>query len=199
MTNILNAVEAANVLRCENDDALMLDLLPGIDAYLENATGRDWTGDSPIYPAAKAAARILLVRAHEDPGALSQPAASLSWGLQGCLAQLEGLALTLESSGVPDETLALESHNLHTEMAITADLVLVFNHELAAAATSAVTLENSAGANVAVTNSLDATGKILTVNPTANLTAANAYTLVLTAVPDIYGQTITDEIGFWTA
>jgi len=93
MANILTAAEAANVLRCEVDDLLMLDLLEQVDAYINNATGRDWTLDNPICPEAKSAARILLVRAHEDPGAMSQPVDSLSWGLQACLMQLEALAL----------------------------------------------------------------------------------------------------------
>lgn len=93
MANILTAAEAANILRCETDDALMLDLLEQVDAYINNATGRDWTLDNPIEPSAKSAARILLVQAHEDPGAMAQPADAMSWGLSANLVQLEALAL----------------------------------------------------------------------------------------------------------
>lgn len=95
MANILTATEAANILRCAEDDPAMLDLLPQVDAYIKNATGRDWTDDDPIDPVAKAAARILLVRAHEDPGALAQPAPALGWSLASCLVQLEAEALKL--------------------------------------------------------------------------------------------------------
>lgn len=93
MANILTAAEAATVLRCEASDQAMLDLLPQVDAYINNATGRDWTLDYSIRPEAKSAARILLVRAHEDPGAMAQPADAMSWGLQACLTQLEAIAL----------------------------------------------------------------------------------------------------------
>ena len=93
MANILTATEAATALRCEATDQAMLDLLPQVDAYINNATGRDWTLDHLIRPEAKSAARILLVRAHEDPGMMSQPADAISWGLQACLVQLEAIAL----------------------------------------------------------------------------------------------------------
>lgn len=89
--NILSAEEGAIVLRCEEDDDSMLLLLPAIDAYIEQATGRRWQDDDPVREEAKNAARILLVRAHEDPGAMSQPATALSWGLTACLVQLEAL------------------------------------------------------------------------------------------------------------
>ena len=91
MANILTAQEAAAVLRCAVDDDNMLDLLPLVDAYLENASGRDWTGDTPIQSSAKAAARMLLVRLHEDPGNLA--AQPFGLGLAAALTQLEALAL----------------------------------------------------------------------------------------------------------
>lgn len=92
MGNILTPIEAANVLRCAEDDPNLFDLLPIVDAYLKNATGHDWAADVPVLPEAKAAARILLVQAHEDPGAMTQPAAVLGWGLTASLAQLKALA-----------------------------------------------------------------------------------------------------------
>lgn len=92
MANILTSTEGANVLRCEATDADMLALLPLVDTYLKNATGRDWTADSTIHPTAKAAARMLLVMWHEDPGRLSS-GGSLGFGLQAALTQLQALAL----------------------------------------------------------------------------------------------------------
>ena len=198
MANILTAAEAATVLRCETTDADMLALLPLVDAYVKNATGRDWAIDNPIYPEAKAAARILITLWHENPGMLSSGMSSLSWGLSACLAQLEAKALILERAGVPDKALAVVSTNITDRMAITASLVVIFNHEMVAAATGSVRLETIAGATVACTNILDVTKKILTVNPEASLSEAAHYRLVLDHPADIYGQTVDLEYDFYT-
>lgn len=92
MTNILTSNEAAIVLRCETTDPDMLALLPMIDSVIKNATGHDWTADNPILPEAKAAARMLLVTWHENPGMVGQQSA-LDFGLRSMLVQLEVLAL----------------------------------------------------------------------------------------------------------
>lgn len=92
MTHILTNDEAANVLRCDTTDALMLDLLGAVDDYIKGATGRDWSADGTIYPQAKAAARILLTQWHEDPG-MAGGAVVMSGGLQACIAQLQAEAL----------------------------------------------------------------------------------------------------------
>jgi hypothetical protein len=201
MANILTEEEAANVLRCDEDDEAMLDLLPLVDAYVETATGRDWTADSDIYPQAKAAARMLLVRWHEDPGAMAAEAA-LGFGLPAALVQLKALALELSTLGVPAEALALlasQPASGAANVATGANLILVFNHEMAGTATSAVTLKNAAGASVASSKTLDVTGKILTVRPTLSLSAGANYTIEVADAADIYGQTLETEIGFTTA
>lgn len=96
MAHILDVDEAATVLRCEADDPLMLQLLGPVDAYIEQATGRDWTADDPIRQEAKSAAQMLLVMWHESPG--GSGSATLSHGLTATLVQLEALALKLESA-----------------------------------------------------------------------------------------------------
>jgi hypothetical protein len=179
----------------------MLDLLAAVDAYIKMATGRDWSADTTIYPEAKNAARILLTLWHENPGMINA-SGSLGPGLSACLGQLEAKALELESSGVPEEALKIERSGPKDgddEMAITINPVIIFNHEMAAAATSCVVLKIASGATVASTNTLDVTAKILTIDPTASLTALTSYNIVITAAPDIYGQTITDTISFRTA
>lgn len=95
MANILTAAEAAIVLRCETSDPDMLALLPLVDAYVKNATGRDWTQDSTIYPEAKSAARMLLVQWHENPGMVGGGQVPLHFGLTSALVQLEAIALSL--------------------------------------------------------------------------------------------------------
>jgi len=202
MPNILTAAEAAIVLRVDATDPAMLQMLPMVDAYIKNATGRDWTADTTIEPMAKAAAQILLVQWYETPGMLGQGITTLAAGLTACLVQLEARALELETSGVPDEDLALSASmpaDGAGNVAITANMVLVFNHAMAAAATSAVALKTAAGESVPSTNSLDVTSKILTVNPTSSLVADTEYVLVITAAADIYGQTLTEDITFTTA
>ncbi|MDD5367464.1 MAG: Ig-like domain-containing protein [Anaerolineaceae bacterium] len=197
MTNILTSAEAATVLRCVVTDQAMLDLLPLVDGYLETATGRDWTKDTTIYPQAKSAARMLLVRWHEDPGGMAAGGA-LGFGLVAVMVQLKALAMLLGSAGVPFEPLRLININLYGEMAISTNVVLQFNNEMAADAISHVTLQTSAGGAVATTNTLDVTGKVLTVNPNSNLASNTAYLVVLDHPADVYGQTVDTTLDFWT-
>lgn len=93
-TYILSVEEAAAVLRCDTDEDNMLMLLPMVDAYIRQATGRDWAQDDPIDQRAKAAARILLVQWHENPAMIALSGTDLlSHGLRAVLTQLESLAL----------------------------------------------------------------------------------------------------------
>ena len=94
MANILLAAEAATVLRTEVTDQNMLDLLPQVDAYIANATGRNWESDETIRPEAKSAARMLLVMWHENPAMIGSTNV-LHFGLTAVLVQLEALALEL--------------------------------------------------------------------------------------------------------
>jgi len=203
MPNILTPLEASHVLRCETDDPLMLDLLRSVDFYIEQATGRDWTADAPVvHVGAKQAARILLTLWHENPAGIGANTGMMPAALSACLGQLEAYALTLESDGIPLEALKLVKcfpTYGDEDIAITITPVLIFNHVMAAAALTAITLKTAAGATVSATKSADATGKIVTITPAASLAAASTYTIVITAAPDEYGQTITQEIGFRTA
>jgi hypothetical protein len=195
---ILSQAEAATVLRCEQDDPNMIDLLPLVDGYIQMATGRDWSQDVRIRPEARAAARMLIVRWHEDPGGMASGSA-LGYGLAAILTQLEALALKLATTGTPDEPLAILSTNIDGYMAVGASFVLVFNHKMDASSTSLVTLEEVDLSPVTATNTLDATGKIMTITPAADLDPATSYVIEIDYAPDIYGQTIYREISFVTA
>lgn len=92
MTNILTAAEGAIVLRTAATDTNLLALLPQIDGYIKAATGHDWAADSPIRDEAKAAARMLLVKWYEDPGAIGSGEDALSFGLRSMLLTLEVIA-----------------------------------------------------------------------------------------------------------
>lgn len=99
MPSILTPTEAATVLRCETDDQNMLDLLPQVDVYIENATDWKWTDDAVINPIAKSAARMLIVQWHENPGQLgSSNELPLSFGLNAVLLQLKAKAVELKES-----------------------------------------------------------------------------------------------------
>lgn len=86
-----------------------------------------------------------------------------------------------------------------TGIVVTANVVLTFNNALVAAAINNVTLLDDALAPVAGATTLDATRKIMTINPTASLDASTEYTVVISGVTDIYGQTLTSVVTFTTA
>ncbi len=67
----------------------MAMLLPLVDSYIENATGRDWTQDASISDTAKSAAGILLIAWYDDPSLTGQA----SPGVYGPLVQLEAEAV----------------------------------------------------------------------------------------------------------
>jgi len=193
MANILTELEGAAVLRCDENDQNMLDLLPQVDGYIQYATGRDWTVDSPIRAEAKAAARMLLVRWHEDPGGMGAGGA-LGYGLAAALMQLEALALQLRTAGTPDEPLILVNTNIDGYMAVDARFVLAFNYPMDPGSTARVHL-----VGVTTTNTLDVSGRILTITPLADLAHSASYILMIDYAPDIYGRTLYREIAIITA
>ena len=84
-----------------------------------------------------------------------------------------------------------------TGVSVSANQTLTFNNALPS--TAGITLvKASDGTVVASAKSLDATSKIVTINPTSNLDAATAY-LIVYAVEDIYGQTLEGAVNFTTA
>ena len=89
MTNILTAAQAANFIRTEATDAIMLQYLPLVDQYLESATGHDWAVDGTIHPTAITAAGVLIVYWYDNPTAFGQTPTSLA----AILVQLEAEAL----------------------------------------------------------------------------------------------------------
>jgi phi13 family phage major tail protein len=98
-------------------------------------------------------------------------------------------ALALSSSVPVDDA---------TGVSKTANLTLTFNNALDDDAVNRVTLLNASNAVVAGAITLDATKKIITVDPTASLAGSTAHTLVA-AVTDIYGQHLTCVVTFTTA
>lgn len=82
-------------------------------------------------------------------------------------------------------------------VAVGANIVLTFNNKIS---TYNVTMVKSDFTPVAITNSFDTTGKVLTINPNSDLSAASSYAVIITNVKDIYGQALADAvINFTTA
>ncbi len=92
MPNILTAAEGAYFVRTDASDAVMLMLLPQVDAFIKRATGRDWTADNPINDIAKGAAGMLLVQWYDNP-AQAGIEGLMPFGVSSALAQLEAEAL----------------------------------------------------------------------------------------------------------
>lgn len=92
MTNLLTTTQASNALRVATSDSRMADLLPLVDRYIRDATGRDWTADATIHPTAMSAATMLLVQWYDNPSMIGMDG-SLSHGLTAALTQLEAEAL----------------------------------------------------------------------------------------------------------
>ena len=91
---ILTTQEAADVLGYDSPDEMPGDvvniLLPGIDGFLQNATGKDWGAEEEIDPDAKMAARVLLRRWFDDPGMVGE---AKDVGILNLIGQLHAKAL----------------------------------------------------------------------------------------------------------
>lgn len=89
-----------------------------------------------------------------------------------------------------------------TGISVSANQTMTFNNALHSDATSRVYLcKASDGVAVAMRSgypSLDATLKIITLDPSSSLSASTAY-IIFYAVTDIYGQTLAGAINFTTA
>lgn len=85
-----------------------------------------------------------------------------------------------------------------TGILVGANIVLTFNNALAAGEENDIVLMNATLAVVACARSIDATRKIVTLDPNSNMAASNQHT-VSYSVRDIYGQTLEGSFRFTTA
>lgn len=82
-----------------------------------------------------------------------------------------------------------------TAIAVGSSVTLTFNNKISA---EQVTMMTAAGVIVPATKTFDATGKILTVDPVANLTAATTYLVSVVGVVDIYSQALAPVVRKFT-
>lgn len=86
-----------------------------------------------------------------------------------------------------------------TGVVVSANQTLTFNNALrAGSVNNVVLLDASTASPVAGAYTIDLDNKVVTINPTASLTANTAY-IITYAVTDIYGQTLRGAINFTTA
>lgn len=82
-----------------------------------------------------------------------------------------------------------------TGVAVGANIVMTFNNKIDK---ESIIVTSEAGGIIAGSKTWDATGKILTFNPTTNLTANTVYIVTLGGVVDIYGQALTATVKNFT-
>jgi len=96
------------------------------------------------------------------------------------------LALALSSS------LPIDSA---TAVVVTSNIVLTFNNKINE---ENVILTTAAGVIIPFAKSWDVAGKIMTIIPNANLTAATAHLIAIAGVNDVYGQTLAPVVRKFT-
>lgn len=97
MANILTATEAADIVSVEPTDNRLLMILPQVDSTIQEATGRDWTQDSPIHPIAKRAAMYRLAVDY-DLGAMNpQQTATMERAYLSAITQLESIQAGMQA------------------------------------------------------------------------------------------------------
>jgi len=84
-----------------------------------------------------------------------------------------------------------------TAVNVSANIVMTFNNKIQS---EAIVVTSAAGVIVAGTKSWDATGKILTFDPTVNLSSSTTYIVTIAGVVDIYNQLLAPSVkNFATA
>ena len=82
-----------------------------------------------------------------------------------------------------------------SDVAVSANIVLTFNNKIVS---ENVVLISAAGSVIPVTKSFNADGKVLTINPNANLAASTTYLINIIGVSDIFNQTLATTVKKFT-
>jgi len=82
-----------------------------------------------------------------------------------------------------------------TGITASANVVLTFNNKIASS--SVVLVDDTADTIVPAAQTWDATGKILTINPTGSM-ASGKQAVTIFAVTDVYGQVLANSISYFT-
>jgi hypothetical protein len=82
-----------------------------------------------------------------------------------------------------------------TAVVVSSNVVLTFNNKIYE---ESIIVTSAAGVIIPFGKSWDATGKILTIDPTSNLSAATVYLVAIVGVVDIYNQTLASVVRKFT-
>ena len=82
-----------------------------------------------------------------------------------------------------------------TGVAVAANIVLTFNNKINV---EEIIVMSAAGAVISGTKAWDTDGKVLTFDPTVNLSASTTYLVAIAGVEDIYGQTLANTVKKFT-
>ena len=94
-------------------------------------------------------------------------------------------------------TVTMDPADEEVGVLVSDNIVLTFNNKIS---TESIIVTSSIGTLISVSKTLDVTGKILTINPTVDLSAATMYLVNIVGVVDMYNQTLAPSvINFTTA
>jgi len=82
-----------------------------------------------------------------------------------------------------------------TGVVVSANIVLTFNNKISE---EAIIITSAAGVIVPASKAWDTAGKVLTIDPTSNLSASTVYLVTVGGVSDIYGQTLAQAVKKFT-
>ena len=102
---------------------------------------------------------------------------------------------SFSATGVSALTVSCVPTDGATAVAVGANIVLTFSNAIRA---ENITVQKNDGTLVACTKSWNATTKILTIDPDANLTAASKYLVTVAGVADVYGQILAPSVFDFT-
>lgn len=83
-----------------------------------------------------------------------------------------------------------------TAVSKTASIILTFSNAISAG--NIFIVNSTLGTILSVAKNWDATGKILTITPSAAMAASSRHEIVISGVKDVYEQTLTDTVKYFT-
>jgi|GEM_PF-1518832 hypothetical protein len=112
----------------------------------------------------------------------------------------QALATQIQDLNIPNTYEALACTpipaNEATDIAVGTDITLTFNNAIDHG--NAILVKTSDDTIIAATKTFDGTKKILTINPTADLSASTEYAIIITNMTDAFGQTLADTVYKFT-
>jgi|CXWL01.1.fsa_nt_gi methionine-rich copper-binding protein CopC len=107
-------------------------------------------------------------------------------------------ALPGATASAPAFTLSSSPADAAVGVVISANVVLTFSNALRVGAEDAIMLTTAAGVPVAVARTIDAARKVVTLDPTSNMSALTAHLIIVPGVVDVFGQALANTVRDFT-